>query len=117
VLIGDILRVVFDDEIRTWHGGRPLAPVFWLYGVAVSSIAVLRYAVALQYGQLRVQQALLLAFAAYTAWILVAVWRCAANAPPFWGALARWLTVAWAANAALVIGFLQIDLLTRCLGG
>ena len=65
----------------------------------------------------RVVLSLLLAFAAYTAWILVAVWRCAANAPPFWGALARWLTVAWAANAALLIGFLEIDLLARSLGG
>lgn len=117
MLIHDVLRLVFYDEVRAWHGRRPLAPVFWIYGVAVSWLLVLRYAIAMRDGQIVVQQVLLPLFAAYTVWILFSVWRCAANAPPFWGGLARWLTAAWAANAALVVGFLQIDLLARELGG
>lgn len=117
MLIADILRLLFADEIRAWHGRRPLGPIFWLYGVAVSWLVVMRYALAMRDGQLLLQQVLLPCFAAYTVWILVSVWRCAANAPPIWGVLARWLTVAWAVNAALVVGFLQIDLLARCLGG
>lgn len=117
MLVADAFRLLFDDEIRAWRGRRRLAPVFWLYGVAGSWLFVLRYAIALQRGQMLVQQVLLPCFVAYTVWILVSVWRCAANAEPFWGGLARWLTVAWALNAALVTGFLQIDLLARSLGG
>jgi hypothetical protein len=30
--------------------------------------------------------------------------------------LARWLTVAWAANAALILFFLQVNLLNRYAG-
>ena len=41
----------------------------------------------------------------------------AARADPFWGVPARWLTVAWAGNTALVLLFLQLDLLIRLMKG
>ncbi len=51
--------------------------------------------------------------AAYTVWILVAIWRSAPNAGPFWATVARMLTVAWALNAAFVLLFLQTELVLR----
>lgn len=68
------------------------------------------YAVALGERQIAVQQALLMVFALYTVWILVSVWRCAETSDPQWRLIARCLTVAWAGNAALVVVFLQLDL-------
>ncbi|MBN4664028.1 hypothetical protein H4F36_24735, partial [Escherichia coli] len=55
-------------------------------------------------------QFLVLAFVTYTAWILVSIWRCAPNARrPYYGDMARALTVAWAINAALLIFFVEMD--------
>jgi len=51
----------------------------------------------------------------YTVWIIVGIWRCSSNAAPFWGGLARLLSVAWTLNTALVLIFLQIDLLVNFL--
>jgi len=52
---------------------------------------------------------LLLGFVAYTAWILVAVWRSAENVGrKDYGLIARALTVAWAINSVLVSGFLLL---------
>lgn len=61
------------------------------------------------------QQAVLAALALYTVWILVAVWRCAARAPPGWRFLARLSTIVWAGNALMVLGFLELDLIARLL--
>lgn len=89
--------------------------MFWGYGVLSSTILIGIYAVALSEHQIEVQQALLIVFGAYTAWILVSVWRCAETSDPHWGLIARCLTVAWASNAALVLLFLQLDLVAECI--
>lgn len=103
----------FDPELRAWRGEMLLTGVFWGYGVFASCVLAVLHATALELRQLLFQQALIFLSALYTLWILVAIWRCAANAAPFWGTVARWLTVAWGLNTALVLIFLQFDLLVR----
>lgn len=115
-LMASVLSVLFEPELRAWHGAESLGKVFWGYGVCVSAVFALLYVLAMYEGRLIAQQLMLFGFAGYTAWILVSVWRCAANAHPFWGLVARWLTVAWAGNTVLVLVFLQLDLVTRHLG-
>jgi hypothetical protein len=107
------LALFFAPELRAWRGSMALPVVFWGYGVATSLIVAAAHAGALYLDRLALQQVLILVSAAYTAFIVVAIWRCAGNAIPFWGTLARWLTVAWALNAALVLLFLQIELALR----
>jgi hypothetical protein len=89
--------------------------VFWLYGVICSTLAIGLAAWAAATGRLGEQAlvAAILVLFAYTVWILVSVWRCAARRgeDDFYGNLARWLTVAWAINATLVGGFVLLDLL------
>ncbi len=47
----------------------------------------------------------------------MSVWRCAPNVRrELYTHLARGLTVAWAINAVLVLGALQLDLLGRYIG-
>ena len=53
------------------------------------------------------------ALAAYTVGVPVAVWR--SRAAPHRAFLARLATLAWADNAALVIGSLQLELIPRVL--
>jgi xanthine/uracil permease len=85
----------------------------WYFGVATSLLIVALHATALQRGQLAVQQVLIVLSVGYTMWIVVAIWRSAANADPYWGTLARWLTIAWALNSVLVLFFLQVELALR----
>ena len=107
----------FAPEIRAWRGEEPLWKVFWGYGVVVSGIIAALYALAIYAGQVALEQGLLLCAAAYSAWILVSVWRCAKNTrEKFWGLLARLLTVAWAGNVIMVLTFLQLDLVAEYLG-
>lgn len=113
----DLALGLLATEVRAWYGLEPLGKVFWLYGVGASAVLGALYLMAMARGQTVVQEALLISFAAYTVWILVSVWRCADNSDWLWGMLARSLTVAWAGNAALVLSFQQIDLLTRALRG
>jgi len=108
-----LLSSFFASELRAWRGRMSLAVVFWGYGVLASLILVVLHAAALDAGNEFVQQVLILVSAAYTYWILVAIWRCAPNADPFWGLIARWLTVTWGLNAAFVLFFLQFELLLR----
>lgn len=108
-----ILSSFFAPELRAWRGQVSLPVVFWGYGVATSLAVAILHATALDLGQMALQQALIIISAAYTIWILVAIWRCALNAAPFWGSLARWLTVAWGLNTAFVLFFLQIELMLR----
>lgn len=108
-----LFSLFFAPELRAWQGRMSLPTVFWGYGVAMSMALAILHATALDAGQLAFQQALILISAAYTVWILVAIWRCAPNASPFWGTLARWLTVAWGLNTALVLFFLQLELMLR----
>lgn len=106
----------FAAEIRAWHGEQPLWKVFWIYGVVTSTTIVVIYVAAFYDGRMALRQVILPCFAAYTAWILVSVWRCASNPKEkIWGALARFLTVAWAANTILVLTFLQLNLLIKYL--
>ena len=74
------------------------------------------YIAAFYDGRMALRQVLLPCFAAYTAWILVSVWRCASNTNEnLWRTLARYLTVAWAGNTILVLTFLQLNLLIKYL--
>ncbi|MCL4765681.1 MAG: hypothetical protein KJZ80_05580 [Hyphomicrobiaceae bacterium] len=114
-IAGLFLRM-FESEVRAWHGREPLGKVFWGYGVLASLVLIALYILAAFQGRIIVQQILLVFFAAYTAWILVAVWRCAAAAQPLWRSLARSLTVAWAGNTILVLFFLQLQLLLELAG-
>lgn len=108
-----VLARFFAPELRAWRGQAALQLVFWGYGVATSLAIAAIHAGAMYLDRLLLQQALIVVSGAYTAFILVAIWRCAENAAPFWGTLARWLTVAWALNAAFVLFFLQIELALR----
>ena len=102
----------FTAEVRAWRGEEPLWKVFWVYGVTTSATVVVLYIVAFYDGRIALRQVLLPCFAAYTAWILISVWRCANNTEEkLWGMLARFLTVAWAGNTILVLTFLQLNLL------
>lgn len=102
----------FAAEVRAWRGEEPLWKVFWVYGVATSVTVVVLYIIAFYDGRIALRQVLLPCFAAYTAWILVSVWRCADNTDEkLWSTLARFLTLAWAANTILVLTFLQLNLL------
>lgn len=105
----------FRPETDAWRGRQPLTTVFWGYGVATSFALIILHAAALVRGRLLSQQALIVISAAYTFWILVSLWRCSANVKSCWGGIARGLTVAWAFNAAMVLIFLQLDLVIRIL--
>lgn len=100
-------------ERRAWRGEMPLAAVFWGYGVAASGELIILHALALYLQHQPLQQALIILSTLYTAWVLMAIWRCSAAATLFWGTMARWLTIAWGLNVAFVLFFLQLDLLVR----
>jgi hypothetical protein len=106
----------FPTPLDAWRGRASLFVVFWGYGVLFSAALIAAFLAALYRGDTLTQQALLPAFGVYTAWVLVSVWRCAAGARAPWGMMAQLLTVAWAGNAILVTGFLQLRLLESYLG-
>ncbi len=101
----------FGPIIRAWHGEARLAPVFWLGGVLPSLILIALFGMAVYSGQTLAEQILLVAFALFTVWIVVSIWRCSEPAETLWQILARFLTVAWALNAIMVLLFLELDLL------
>ena len=101
-------------EVRAFRGEAPLARVFWLHGVAASLWLIALSVAVMTRGSWQLRQAVVLLDLGYTLWILIAIWRCSANARPPWGALARWLTIAWGLNTLLVLFFVEIELvLTR----
>ncbi len=108
-----MLKAFFEAPLRTWRGQVPLGIVFWGYGVGASSVIAVLYATVLISEELALQQVLNTLSLLYTIWILVAIWRSSSNTASFWVDLARWLTVAWALNSAMVLLFLQFDLLAR----
>lgn len=113
----EFISTFFSAEIRSWRGDEPLWKVFWLSGVGCSGIIAAFYAAAIYTGRVALQQVLLLCFAVYTVWILIAVWHCAPNSRrKLWALLARLLTVAWAGNTLMVLTFLQLDLVTKYFG-
>jgi ABC-type sugar transport system permease subunit len=97
-----------------WRGHGPLWKAYWLYGVLGSNVLALILLLLMRSGapgSLWFQIVLLL-LAAYTVWIVVSVWRCAFNVEnPMYGHMARALTAAWAINALLVLGFLELQFL------
>jgi len=99
--------------VRYWSGRGNLWRVFWICGVLLSSLAIGLITWAYSAGwfsHLQLKMAVLVLFA-YTIWILVSVWRCAARrGDDYYAILARWLTVAWALNAIFVGGFVLLDL-------
>lgn len=115
-LVASALLAVFATELRAWRGRERLWKVFWGYGVVASAVLAFLYVLAVREERVILQQIVLFLFAGYTAWILVAVWRCAENSDTLWRTLARSLTVAWAANTVLVLAFLQLDLLATYMG-
>lgn len=102
-------------EIDAWHGRVRLGPLFWGKGVAVSLLLIALHARLIVTAGPALQQLSLCGLALYTLWILVAVWRTAGRAHPFWGSLARGLTIAWALNAGFVLLFLELDLIAGLL--
>jgi ABC-type sugar transport system permease subunit len=97
-----------------WRGHGPLWKAYWLYGVFGSNVLALTLLLLMQRSALGSAwfQLVLLLLAAYTVWIVVAVWRCAFNVEnPLYGHMARALTVAWAINALMVLGFLELQFL------
>lgn len=97
-----------------WRGHGPLWKAYWLYGVLGSNLLVLIMLLLMYQGALGSLwfQLVLLLLAAYTVWIVVSVWRCAFNVEkPMYGHMARALTVAWAINALMVLGFLELQVL------
>ncbi len=105
------LARIFESQIRSWNGNARLSKVFWRDGVLTSSILILLYAVTINTQHLVAEQFLLVLFGFYTIWILVSIWRCSAAVDTFWSLLARFLTIAWAANVAFVLLFRQLELL------
>ena len=114
-LPADLARFL-APEIRAWRGQAPLSTVFWFYGVLVSAGLIALFAVSLYRGPLMLEQVLLVCCGLYTAWVLVSIWRCSLTGDPFWGGVARVLTVFWAANAALGGLFLLLELLAHYAG-
>lgn len=109
--INHFLSRLLASELRAWRGDAPLGPVFWIQGVVFSCWLIAVNALALQSEHFGLLQVLILIDVCYTIWILVAIWRCSSNATPFWGDLARWLTIAWGLNTFFVLLFVQIELL------
>lgn len=104
----------FAEEIRAWQGSARLARVFWFHGVLGGSMLAILLGTTIAAGQRVAEQGLLFLAGAYTTWLLVSIWRCAEASASAWGDLARFLTIAWGVNVALVLGFLQIDILISC---
>lgn len=99
-----------NPVIMAWRGEKTLWTVFWLYGVALSTVLfAIVLAAHLAHAPVAAFALLLLLFLGYTAWILVSVWRSAFNVgEERYGHLARALTVVWAINAVLVSFFLLL---------
>ncbi len=109
------LAEFFAPELRAWRGAMPLWKVYWVYGVLASAALFALFFEAMREDRLILQQMILLLLALYTAWILIAAWRCAAHAPQMWSFFARLSIVAWAGNATLLLSFLELDLANRIL--
>lgn len=92
------LSAFFEPELRASRGLAPLWSVFWGHGVAVSLILLAFLTTQLSGESLIGQQAAIVCLAAYMSLVLPAIWRCAGNASPFWGTIARLLTIAWGIN-------------------
>lgn len=104
-------NTLFGPQIRAWRGDAPLGAAFWGYGALMSLAVIAVFLGAMFRGDALVQQAMLILFVLYTAWVLVVIWRCAGSASQPWGLIARQLTIAWAVNTMMIGGALQLALL------
>ena len=75
-----LARVGPTRLLRRLRGTKTLNS-FWGYGVLVSVVLAVFYLLAMDEKRVVMQQMLLVALAAYTDWILVAIWRCAKGSP------------------------------------
>ena len=110
------LAAFFAPEIRAWRGEAGLAAVFWLHGVLISAVLITLFASSIYRGEVLLEQGSLIGFGLYTAWVLVSIWRCSLAADPFWGVVAKVLSVFRAANSELVVFFLQLELVIHYVG-
>jgi hypothetical protein len=107
-------QAFFNPEIRAWRGEQPLKTVFWGYGFLVNLSVGAIYYLSLDVAQTAHQQALLIFITAYMVWLLVSIWRSTnAVGNALWGTLARHLVVVWAANAIMIVVFLELDLIAK----
>ena len=83
--IGHLLARFFEPEASAWRGETDLGTVFWAYGVLGSLALIVLHATALILRQVALQEVLIVGSALYTVWILIAIWRCASRAHPYWG--------------------------------
>jgi hypothetical protein len=111
------LALIFAPELHLWRGKGRLRFVFWMYGVLVSAGLIFSYAGAALQARILLQQAILLCFGIFTTWLLVAIWRCARNEDCRLRVVAHWVVIPWALNAAFVIAFLEVDILSKFLKG
>ena len=109
-------KAALHSPVAAWRGEASLFTVFWGYGVLLSAVIAAAFLAALYRGDAITQQITIALFSVYTAWVVVSVWRCAEGARAPWGMIAQMLTVAWAGNTVLVVGFLQLRLIEGFLG-
>lgn len=102
-----------DPFIRAWRGQEMLPRVFWFYGVLGSCIFIGAYLGLARDASLATRHGILLSFGVYTFWAIVSIWRSADVERSIFHLLARALAVAWAANAALVVGALEVELIAE----
>lgn len=90
---------------------KPLKTVFWLYGVLLSHLLWGASLFVYFNGATLATEVLMFAvLLAYTAWILMTIWRCSWNVEKqTYGEIARFLTAAWAINSVLVMSFLILQ--------
>jgi len=101
-----MLQAYFDDRVPGHHR---LSRVFWLEGVLVSQVLFLALLAIYQYGNAALFVTGVVAFVAYTAWIMRRIWLNAPNVQrPELGTMARVLTIGWAINAVTVCMFLVL---------
>jgi hypothetical protein len=100
-------------QLRAWRGQAPLAEVFWVHGVLHSLTLALILLATIQAGLQWATAALLLLLVAYTAFAVVAIWRCAERqkAGGDWSLIAQALSIAWMVNVLLLTGAAALSLL------
>ncbi|HEY9217053.1 MAG TPA: hypothetical protein VIO94_03320 [Phenylobacterium sp.] len=107
----EFASIALSPQLRAWRGEAPLGEVFWVQGAFVSLTIALGFAAAFLAGDRSLALQLLLVFLSYTAWVVVAIWRCAERRPdPRWSPIAQALAIAWSANALLVSTSLALAL-------
>ncbi len=105
-----LLTKAFAVEIEAWRGCRPVRTFLWGHGIVAGWTLIGLAVLAMAQQEFLLEQILLAVFAAHSVWIVMALWRSSIHSLPSYAALARALGMVWAANAALIVLFLQLDL-------